>query len=117
MQSFLGLASFYRKCIKDFSIIASPLTECLKKWNFSWTNSQTQSFVFLKNRLSNTPVLPLSDFTQPFEVAIDACGRTEVVVSQHTHPIEYFSEKLSETRQKWSTYEQELYSLVKTLKV
>ena len=38
-------------------------------------------------------------------------------MSQHTHPIEYFSEKLSEVRQKWSTYEQELYSLVRALKV
>ena len=38
-------------------------------------------------------------------------------MSQHIHPIEYFSEKLSEARQKWSIYKQELYSLVRALKV
>ena len=38
-------------------------------------------------------------------------------MSQHTHPIEYFNENLSEARQKWSTYEQELYSLIRALKI
>ena len=71
--------------------------------------------MFLKDKLSNTA---LPDFTQPFEVAFDARGNgIGVVLSQHTHPIEYFSEKLSEARQKWSTYKQELYSLVKALEV
>ena len=72
----------------------------------------------MKDRLSNTPMLALSDFTQPFEVVVNACGNgIGAVLSQHTHPIEYFSEKLSEARKKWSTYEQELYSLVRALKL
>ena len=89
--------------------------ECLKKGKFSWSNPQTQSFMFLKDRLFNTPVLALPNFTQPFEAAVDACGYgIGAVWSQHTHPIEYFGDK---ARQKRSTYEQELYSLVRAFKV
>lgn len=50
-------------------------------------------------------------------MAIDASGvGIGVVLSQNGHPIEYFSEKLSDSRQKWSTYDQELYSLIRALK-
>ena len=55
--------------------------------------------MLLKDRLSNTLVLALLDFSPLFEVAVDACGYgIGVLLSQHTHPIEYFSEKLSESR-------------------
>lgn len=117
IQCFLGLASLYRKFIKLFSTLAAPLTECLKNGKFFWDTDQASSFENLKNKLSNTPVLGLPDFSQPFEVAIDA---SEVgigaVLSQKGHPLEYFSEKLTPLRQKWCTYEQELYALIRALK-
>ena len=70
-----------------------------------------------KKRLASSPILQLPDFSSPFEVAVDACGTgIGAVLSQRGHPIEYLSEKLSPTRQTWSTYEQELYALVRALK-
>ena len=117
IQAFLGLASFYRKFIRNFSSIFAPLTDCLKKGNFKWTISQQESFEDIKKRLASSPVLQLPDFSSPFEVAVDACGTgIGAVLSQQCHPIEYLSEKLSPTRQTWSTYEQELYALVRALK-
>ncbi|KAA0040314.1 Transposon Ty3-I Gag-Pol polyprotein [Cucumis melo var. makuwa] len=99
-------STFMRLMNQNFSTIVAPIIDCLKKGNF-----------LLKEKLSNNPVLKLPNFFQPFEVAIDACGTDiEAVLSQSSHPIEYFSEKLSPSRQTWSTYEQEMYVLVRALK-
>ena len=48
IQAFLGLPSFYRKFIRNFSSICAPLTDCLKKGNFKWTLSQQESFEDIK---------------------------------------------------------------------
>ena len=39
VQAFIGLTSFYRKFIKNFSSITTPITDCLKKGGFSWGKS------------------------------------------------------------------------------
>ncbi|KAA0032092.1 wall-associated receptor kinase 5-like [Cucumis melo var. makuwa] len=73
VQAFVGLASFYKKFIHNFSTIAATITDCLKKGTFLWGNKQ-DNFELLKEKLSNNPVLKLLDFSQPFEVVVDACG-------------------------------------------
>lgn len=79
---------------------------------------QIDSFQILNDRPCSTPIWALPHFSQPFEVVVDASGLgIGVVLSQRLHPLEFFSRKLSEARQKWSTYEKELYSLVKAHKV
>ncbi|KAL4032291.1 hypothetical protein IC575_005361 [Cucumis melo] len=117
VQAFLGLASFYRRFTINFSSIVAPLTECLEKGNFKRDQIQQESFEEIKRRLTSSPILQLPNFASPFEVAVDACStRIGAVLSQQGHPIEYFGEKLSSSRQSWSTYEQELYALVQALK-
>ncbi|KAA0067398.1 reverse transcriptase [Cucumis melo var. makuwa] len=67
--------------------------------------------------LSSHPVLKLSEFDNPFEVVVDACGaKIRAVLSQGGHLVEFFSEKASISRQSWNTYEQEFYALVRALK-
>ena len=58
---FLGLTGYYRRFIENFSKIAKPMTELLKKdTKFKWTEECEASFQELKKRLVIAPVVVLS---------------------------------------------------------
>ena len=58
VRSFLGVASSYRRFVRGFSVIASPLTKLLRKGiKFEWTNKCQNSFEQLKGVLVEAPVL------------------------------------------------------------
>ncbi|KAL0453992.1 UNVERIFIED_CONTAM: Transposon Tf2-11 polyprotein [Sesamum latifolium] len=60
VRSFLGLVGYYRKFVKDFSVVAKPLTNLLKKnAPFHWNDRCAQSFEELKKRLTSAPILAL----------------------------------------------------------
>ena len=57
IHSFLGLAGYYRRFVKNFSSIASSLTKLTCKGvNFTWDNDCEEAFQLLKTRLTTTPV-------------------------------------------------------------
>ena len=75
------------------------------------------AFQLIKVRLTTTPNLVLLDFANPFELHCDASkvGIGEVL-SQHGRPVAYFSEKLSGSRMRYSTYDVELYAVVQAVR-
>ena len=75
IRSFLGLAGYYRRFVKGFSIIAAPLTKLTRKGvPFVWTEQCEANFQELKIRLTTTPVLTLPTGTGGFVIFIDASG-------------------------------------------
>jgi hypothetical protein len=64
IQSFLGLAGYYRRLIKDFSKIAKPMMKLLEKNKaFEWTTECQASFEELRKCLTSAPVLVLPHLT------------------------------------------------------
>jgi hypothetical protein len=65
--SFLGLASYYRRFIPDFSRIAIPMTELLKKGvKFVWIEDCEKAFHTLREHLTSSPVLTQPNMSKPF---------------------------------------------------
>jgi hypothetical protein len=75
IRSFLGLAGYYCRFIPDFSRIAKPMTELLKKGvKYVWSEECDQAFHTLRKHLTSAPVLIQPDMSKPFEVFCDASG-------------------------------------------
>ena len=60
VRIFLGLASYCRRFVKEFSKIATPLIRLTQKnIKFNWTDRCEEHFQFLKDLLTSAPVLTL----------------------------------------------------------
>ena len=117
VKSFHGLTSFYRRFVHNFSSLASPLNELVKKDTpFFWTEKHDLAFQRLKVQLNNALILALPNFSKTFELECDASGLgIGVVLLQGGHPIVYFREKLHGATLNYPTYDKELYALVRAL--
>lgn len=97
LQSFLGLASFYRQFIKGFNHIVAPLTDLLKNKTFDWSPRGTQAILCLKDHPTYAPVLVLPHWSHIFEISCDTSKTgIGVILSHNNHHIEFFSEKVKQ---------------------
>jgi hypothetical protein len=87
-----------------------------KHKSFSWTEEDEKGFKVLKEKIIEQPILVLQDFGKTFQVRCDASGLAiGVVLSQDDSPIAYFSEKLNDSKKKYSTYEKEFYAVIQAM--
>jgi hypothetical protein len=119
LRSFLELASYYRKFIKNFAKIAAPLTNLLKKFaiTYEWEGACDEAFETLKGILVKAPLLKLPDFDKDFEIYSDASDFViEGVLVQEGRPVAFENKKLSETERKWPAHEKEMWAIIHCLK-
>ena len=97
LMRFLGMAGYYRKFCKNFSEVAVPLTNLLKKnVKYVWSDNCQRSFENLKSLLCSKPVLAAPDFCKPFSIAVDASdlGAGAVLLQNDDdgveHPVSYY---------------------------
>ena len=121
VRRFLGMASFYRKHIKDFAEIALPLNKLTRKNQpFEWSEDCQRSLDTLKDLLTRAPVLVGADISQPFIVTTDASNShvggvlSQIQPDGSNQPIGYFSKKLIPTETKYSATDKEALGVVLT---
>jgi hypothetical protein len=113
LRGFLGLTGYYRRFVKGYGLLAKPLTLILKLKQFTWSTQAQQAFETVKAAMTNTPVLALPDFKQPFVVETDACqDGVGAVLMQHGKPIAYLSKALTGKNKDISIYEKEFLALI-----
>ena len=123
VRSFLGLASYYRRFIPQFSKVASPLYALTRKdAPFVWADVCEIAFTELKCLLTNAPVLAFSDFTREFHLETNASGLgLGAVLSQEqsdgtTRPLAYASRTLQPHERNYATTEMEALGVVWVVK-
>jgi len=120
VRSFLGLANFYRRFVKDYSRIALPLTELTRETTtaWAWGAEQQAAFDALKAALCSPPVLLVPDQSKPFVLNTDACKFAIGATLQQDHgnglqPVAFFSAKMSDAERNYDVREQEFMALFK----
>ncbi|XP_024312059.1 LOW QUALITY PROTEIN: uncharacterized protein LOC100823542 [Brachypodium distachyon] len=119
IRSFLGLAGYYRRFIENFSKIARPMTNLLKKEKkFSWTPECEAAFQELKKKLVSAPVLILPDIHKNFQVYCDASRHgLGCVLMQEGKVVAYASRQLKPHEMNYPTHDMELAAVVHALKI
>jgi hypothetical protein len=119
IRSFMSLARYYKRFIKGFSKIWSPITTLQKKGtNFTWTQKCEERFQTLKHLLTHAPVLKISDSEDDFLVCIYAYKEgLGGVLMQGGSVIYYESQKLNEHEVNYVTHDLELAAIVHALKM
>jgi Reverse transcriptase (RNA-dependent DNA polymerase). len=119
IRSFLGLAGYYRRFIENFSKIARPMTQLLKKEEkFVWSPQCEKAFQTLKERLVSSPVLILPDTRKDFMVYCDASRQgLGCVLMQDGHVVAYASRQLRPHEGNYPTHDLELAAVVHALKI
>jgi hypothetical protein len=108
VRSFHGFVIFYRKFIKNFTVICAPMLDTVKKKHksFSWTEEDEKGFKVLKENIKKQPILVFPYFGKKFQVRCDASGLAiGEVLSQDNRLVSYFTEKMNDAKNNYSTYE------------
>ncbi|KAJ8351980.1 hypothetical protein SKAU_G00234560 [Synaphobranchus kaupii] len=122
LRSFLGLASYYRRFVRDFATLASPLHRLTDKCRpFVWQEGQSMAFDQLRAALTEAPVLAYPDAQQPCIVNTDASNTgVGAVLSQEDvdgeRVVAYYSRALGKAERNYCVTRRELLAVLLNFK-
>jgi hypothetical protein len=123
LQSFLGLANYYRKFVKDFSKLALPLTDGLQRASINrpldWTTTMEIAFQQIKIALTSVPCLILPDPDGDFDVTTDASedeASVGAVLTQNGHPVAFESKKLDKHQRNYPVHDKEMFAIMHAIR-
>lgn len=122
VRRLIGMASWYRRFINNFSTITAPISELIRKSKekFVWSDEADEAFERLKIELVSAPILATPDFDQPFQIECDASdlGIGGVLTQSQNgerRVIAYMSSKLTATQRKYQVTERECLAVISAM--
>jgi len=119
VRGFLGFGNFYRRFIKNFSDIAHPLNDLLRKdKRFDWTQECQDAFETMKKWFTEELVLAMPDHSKPFQIESDASKyATGAVLLQldsngDRHPVAFYSKTFSPAERNYDIHDRELLAII-----
>ena len=119
VRSFLGLAGYYRRFVKGFSMTATPMTRLLQKnVKYKWSEKCQRSFDKLKAFLTEAPVLTQPTCGKEYVIFNDASlNGLRCVLMQEGKVVAYASRQLKSHEKNYPTHDLELAAIVFALKI
>ena len=110
VRSFLGLAGYYRRFVKGFSMTAAPMTRLLQKnVKYEWSEKCQRSFDKLKAFLTEAPVLTQPTGGREYVIFSDASlNGLGCVLMQEGKVVAYASRQLKPHERNYPTHDFEL---------
>jgi len=122
VQSFLGFANFYRRFIKDYSKITTPLSSLPRKEKaWEWGDKQQEAFETLKKAMITEPILQQFDPERAVTIETDASDYAiGAICSQPDekgilHPVAYYSRKLKDSERNYDILDKEILAIIDSL--
>lgn len=122
VQAFLGLCSYFRKFVRNFSLIARPLYNLTKEGiDFLFDGECQSAFEDLKGHLTSAPILSIYSPVRETELHCDASavGFGSILLQRQDdcefHPVAYFSRRTSDAEAKYHSFELETLAIIYSL--
>lgn len=119
VQSFLGLVSYYRRFVRDFSKLAKPLYNLTKAGvPFTWDENCQSAFETLKAKVTSPPVIAFPDFSKPFILQTDASDFAigAVLMNHDKRPVSFISRIMKPEETRYGITDKELLAIVWAVK-